>query len=63
MQRYNINSTDIVDHIDHLTSVCLPQVGGLGQKPTEVESATLGPLSCDQEIVTGPGETRAAVLE
>ena len=45
------------------TSVWFPQVGALGLKPTDADSATLGPLSCDQEMVTGPGETRAAVLE
>lgn len=35
----------------------------MGLKPTEAERATLGPVSCDQEMVTGPGEMRAAVFE
>lgn len=60
---YYVTSHNSTDHIDCLTSVWLPQFGALGLKPTEAESATLGPLSCDQEMVTGPGETRAAVLE
>lgn len=57
---YSINGTC---YIIGFTSVWLPQLEVLELKPTEAESETLGMLSCDQEMVTGPGETRAAVLE
>lgn len=53
----------MTDVEDVLTSFKAPQAVALGLKPTDEESATLGTLSCDQEIVTGPGETRAALLE
>lgn len=53
----------MIDNEDRLTSFKAPQVVALGLNPTDEESATLGTLSCDQEIVTGPGETRADVFE
>lgn len=43
-------------------SVCPPQAEVLGLKLIDGDGDTLGLLSCDQEIVTGPGETRAVVL-
>ena len=58
------NGTGETVLIDCLTSARLPHDEALGLKPTDAESATLGLLSCeDQEMVTGPGETRAAVFE
>lgn len=49
--------------MEPLTSVWPPQVGALELNPIDEDRETLGLLSCDQEMVTGPGETRAAVLE
>lgn len=62
MKTQNINFM-YQDREGSFTSVWFPQLGALGLKPTEAERATLGPLSReDQEIVTGPGDTRTAAL-
>lgn len=45
------------------TSVWLPQAGALRLKAAVGESATLAPAPWDdEEMVTGPGDTSAAVL-